>query len=125
MVVTALKPRCWVKIDMNPGISGWAERQASDLRKNCGKKRAALPINTMRKCQKKTKISFLYLFPYLKKSSLQKTCPFLAKHLSVSALPQSLQLRHLACHVRSSTFRINLSRISSWQPPHLGIVAEI
>lgn len=61
---------------------------------------------------------------YLKKSSLQKSWPFRAKHLSVSWMRQSLHWRHLACHVRSATFKINRSRISSWQPPHFGIVAK-
>lgn len=60
---------------------------------------------------------------YLKKSSLQNSCPFLAKHLSVNWTRQSQHCRHLACHVLSATFRMNLSRISSWQPPHFGIVA--
>lgn len=60
---------------------------------------------------------------YLKKSSLQNNWPFLAKHLSVSCTLQSLHCRHLACHVLSATFSINLSKISSWHPPHFGIVA--
>ena len=60
---------------------------------------------------------------HLKKSSLQKTWPFRAKHLSLSCPLHSLHFRHLACHVRSSTFRMKRSRISSWQPPHLGMLA--
>lgn len=61
---------------------------------------------------------------YLKKSSLQNNWPFRAKHFSLSWMWQSLHWRHLACHVRSDTLRINRSRISSWQPPHFGMVAE-
>jgi hypothetical protein len=60
---------------------------------------------------------------HLKKSSLQKTWPFRAKHLSLSCPLHSLHLRHFACHVRSSTFRMKRSRISSWQPPHFGMLA--
>lgn len=60
---------------------------------------------------------------YLKKSSLQKTWPFLAKHLSVSLVPQSRQVRHLACQHLSRTFNTYLSKIASWQPPHFGIEA--
>lgn len=62
-------------------------------------------------------------FTYLKKSSLQKSWPFRAKHLSFSWPWHSLHCRHLACHVLSSTLRMKRSRISSWQPPHFGIVA--
>ena len=60
---------------------------------------------------------------YLKKSSLQKTWPFLAKHLSVNLAPQSRHVRHLACQHLSRTLRTYLSRIASWQPPHFGIEA--
>ena len=60
---------------------------------------------------------------HLKKSSLQKSCPARAKHLSARGASQSLHLRHLACQVLSSTFRMNRSRIRSPQPPHLGMLA--
>ena len=61
---------------------------------------------------------------HLKKSSLQKTCPDLTKHLSASLAPQSAQMRHELCQHRSSTFRINRSTIGFSHPPHFGIVAE-
>jgi len=60
---------------------------------------------------------------YLKKSSLQNTWPFLAKHLSVNLAPQSRHVRHLACQHLSRTLRTYLSKITSWHPPHFGIVA--
>jgi hypothetical protein len=60
---------------------------------------------------------------YLKKSSLQNNWPFREKHFSFSWELHSLHCKHLACHVRSATLRMKRSSISSWQPPHLGIVA--
>lgn len=60
---------------------------------------------------------------YLKKSSLHNSWPFLMKHRSLSGTRHSVQCRHLACHVRSDTLRMNRSRISSWQPPHFGMEA--
>lgn len=60
------------------------------------------------------KANVLYrLDTYLKKSSLQNNCPFLAKHLSVNWTLQSQHCKHFACHVLSATFNINLSNISS------------
>lgn len=50
---------------------------------------------------------------HLKKSSLQNSIPFLAKHLSANVAPHSLHFKQRACQVRSSTFKINLSRINS------------
>lgn len=60
---------------------------------------------------------------YLKKSSLQNNKPFRAKHFSFNWTWHSLHCRHFACHVRSSTFNMKRSKISSWHPPHFGIVA--
>lgn len=60
---------------------------------------------------------------YLKKSSLQNIDPFRAKHFSFSWTWHSLHCKHFACHVPSNTFSINRSKMSSWHPPHLGIVA--
>lgn len=60
---------------------------------------------------------------YLKKSSLQNSEPFRAKHFSFNCTWHSLHCKHFACHVRSNTFNINRSKMSSWHPPHLGIVA--
>lgn len=60
---------------------------------------------------------------HLKKSSLQKTCPFRAKHLSASWARQSQHLRHLPCQERSRTFRMKRSRMGWEQPKHFGIVA--
>lgn len=63
------------------------------------------------------------LATHLKKSSLQNNWPFRIKHFSLSWAWQSLHCRHFACHVRSDTLRMNRSKMNSWQPPHLGIVA--
>lgn len=66
----------------------------------------------------------LFCSTHLKKSSLQNNWPFRMKHFSFSCAWHSLHCKHFACHVRSDTLSINRSNINSWQPPHLGIVAE-
>lgn len=73
-------------------------------------------IKITRKC-------VVFLDTHLKKSSLQNSDPFRAKHFSFNWTWHSLHCKHFACHVRSSTFNINRSKMSSWHPPHLGIVA--
>ena len=60
---------------------------------------------------------------YLKKSSLQKTSLSRTKHFSLRDSLQCAHLRHLECQLLSRTFRMNLSRIKSPHPVHLGMVA--
>lgn len=82
-------------------------------------------MNNEREYNKHPKIYFeLCGMAYLKKSSLQNSCPFFRKHLSARVASHSTHLRQRECHVRSTTFRINRSRIIPSQPAHLGIVAE-
>lgn len=82
-------------------------------------------LNNEREYNKHPKIYFeLCGMAYLKKSSLQNSCPFFRKHLSARVASHSTHLRQRECHVRSTTFRINRSRIIPSQPAHLGIVAE-
>jgi len=60
---------------------------------------------------------------YLKKSSLQKSWPFLRKHVVVRLPSQSAHFRHRECQVCSTTFNMNRSRIIPSQPAQRGIVA--